>query len=191
MLVLTITAPMSVKLWSSATTGFAQVDVTKQYTEESDDPNLALPSNDAPRSNDPVSEYSQLSPHFTLTEFSCHCGGVNKGCQKSIPLEARKLALKLEVVRSKFYPKGLRIVNSYRCPIENARAEKASGQKVLPNSLHVYGKAADIPPLVHHEDLLKLNLFTGVGWIKATGLVTHVDLRSGDPKSPATWTYPL
>jgi len=189
MLVSMITVPVSVKLWSTAMTGYAQADVQSQSTE-SGDQNKSLPSNKS-GSIDPVGEFSQLSPHFTLTEFSCHCGGKNQGCQKSIPLEAKKLAEKLEIIRTKFYPKGLRIVDSYRCPIENARAESASGQRVLPNSWHVKGKAADIPPVIKHQDLIKLGLFTGVGWNKASGLVVHVDLRPGDPKSPATWTYPL
>jgi hypothetical protein len=128
----------------------------------------------------------QLTPHFKLGEFACKCGGKNTGCKLVIPDQAKILANKLEVLRTHFFPRGLVIIDSYRCPVHNKQVGGVG------NSQHELGKAADIPGTVIYTDLLKLKLFSGVGWNKSDHKVVHVDVRSGNSVlQPATWTYPL
>ena len=139
----------------------------------------------------------QLSPHFKLGEFMCHCnlhypGGVHApGCH--VALISVSLVKKLEVLRSHFYTGGLTIVDSYRCPWENIRVGGVS------NSQHQLGEAADIPGVATYNQVKALGLFTGIGYNDNSpahapdqrGKVVHVDVRPGNPKSPANWTYPL
>ena len=108
--------------------------------------------------------------------------GKNPGCL--VTRVCMPLMNNLEILRSKYYPTGLHIVDSYRCPVENKRV---GGVKF---SQHELGTAADIPGTVAHQDVLALNLFTGVGWNRSDGKVVHVDMRPGDPHHPTTWTYP-
>lgn len=133
---------------------------------------------------------AQVSAHFKAREFACHCGGRNAGCH--IVILNGQLIRALEGLRARFYPMGLTIVDAYRCPQENARAEQASGQRVLPNSQHVVGTAADVPGRASLASVAGLKLFTGIGYQRDTGLVTHVDVRPGaSVLRPVTWSYPL
>jgi hypothetical protein len=131
----------------------------------------------------------QLSPHFKLGEFMCHCPlhypkGVHApGCH--VAMISTALVRNLEVLRSKFYPSGLGIVDSYRCPWENHRVGGVS------RSQHELGTAADIPGVATFAQVRALKLFTGIGYNKSDNLVVHVDMRPGNPNSPVSWTYPL
>ena len=120
----------------------------------------------------------RLSPHFNSDEFECH------HCHKLAPSGPNmQLVNKLEKLRAAFYPKGLTIVDSYRCAVHN----KAVGGAT--HSQHLTGEAADIPDVAKYWDVAKLGLFTGIGYNTENAKVTHVDVRPGDPKHPTFWTY--
>lgn len=122
----------------------------------------------------------KLSPHFMLNEFACHCGGKLPGCLYN-PKPSQTLVDHLEVLRAKFYPRGLVIISGYRC--------LAYQRKVNPevtDSQHTLGRAADIPPVVPLRILEPLGLFNGIGWDHSTGLVSHVDVR---PTRVTPWRY--
>jgi uncharacterized protein YcbK (DUF882 family) len=112
-----------------------------------------------------------LSPHFDSSEFACkHCG------QTKTP--PKTLIDALEKARSLHYPHGLPIVSGYRCPAHNAAV------KGKPNSRHLAGDAADIPPAMTIAQAQALG-FRGIGSQDSNGLVVHVDMR----RVRATWTY--
>lgn len=123
----------------------------------------------------------QLSQHFRYNEFKCSCGGKLTGCRKVII--NMRLINKLEKLRKAYYPNGLRIVSSYRCRLRN---EQVGGAQF---SRHRTGEAVDIVPVVNWKEMKKLELFTGIGYNTETGLVSHVDVREGDPDNPVIWTY--
>ena len=109
------------------------------------------------------------SEHFSFSEFACHCGGTY-GCDVIWP--SRQLIARLELLRAAAYPHGLQIISGCRCPKRNA---KVGG---VPNSQHLYGRAADIPPVAAVEVAERCG-FTGVGFSREHGgLVVHADVRT-------------
>lgn len=112
----------------------------------------------------------QLSPHFTRSEFACpHCGEVKVSAA---------LVEALEKARARFYPRGLRIVSGYRCPDHNQAVGGAA------RSRHLVGDAADIEPTMTRAQAVALG-FRGIGIVRATGKVCHVDMRP----TAAVWAY--
>ena len=111
-----------------------------------------------------------LSEHFSVAEFACrHCGKLPpRGISKA-------LLANLEKARARHFPTGLRIASGYRCP--QHRLSQAS-----PNSRHVKGDAADIPPVMTVQQA-KACGFRGIGF-NARGLVVHVDMRLFPAKFP-------
>lgn len=127
------------------------------------------------------------SPHFSFSEWQCkdiiHYGHRMPGCE-AIKVN-RKLLLGLEALRAKFYPGGLTPVSGYRCPKYNATLPGAASQ-----SQHMDGNACDTPPTVPYGQMRSLQKFSGIGIVKATGKVAHVDVRdSGTPSNPIIWYY--
>lgn len=112
-----------------------------------------------------------LSPHFSTREFACpHCGRV---------IVSPTLVAALERARELHYPRGLRIVSGYRCRAHNLEIKGA------PLSRHMRGDAADIVPVMTVPEAEALG-FRGIGYVEATGKVSHVDMRS----RRAWWSYP-
>ncbi len=82
------------------------------------------------------------------------------------------------------------IVSGYRDPAHNAAVGGAK------NSQHLYGNACDIPQNWSANLIRGLGLFAGIGIVKATGRVAHVDSRdqgpnttNGSPSNPTIWFY--
>lgn len=126
-----------------------------------------------------------LSPHFSVHEFTCKCGGQYRKCYTT--LVYRKLLESLERLRTHYYSKtGLLIISGYRCPIYNTKVGGA------PQSYHTQGMAADIPGIATYPELKALNAFAGFG-INHSHKVVHVDRRDltnmGSIQHPTTWYY--
>lgn len=111
-----------------------------------------------------------MSEHFQRHEFACpHCGVI-----KVVP----ELTRRLERLRWIIGERPIEIVSGYRCAIHNRAVGGA------PNSQHLYGRAADIPPgLATYENALRSG-FMGIGTSGEWAI--HVDVR---PPPPAHWTY--
>lgn len=86
-------------------------------------------------------DYNQnLTPHFQLKEFRCHCG-----CEipNELIVNIQHLAENLEALRQylmdmHYTSTPIHVLSGYRCPEHNA---KVNGK---PHSQHLLGKAADI-----------------------------------------------
>ena len=137
----------------------------------------------------------QLTPHFRLSEFSCKCGGKYADCDRTW-LHAG-LAPSLEFLRAKFYPKGLVIISGYRCVKYN---DTVGG---VANSQHRFGTAVDLAPRATFNEVYALQLFSGIGVMRTTSNVVHLDIRhlgpentlgrdkktKATPHNPAVWSY--
>ena len=119
----------------------------------------------------------RVSDNFRFIEFQCKCGGKYSSC-RGIKLDP-KLVNALELIRFDYYPTGLEIVSAYRCPGHN---KAAGGAKA---SMHLTGKAADIPAKVSHKKDFP-NDIHGIGYNRKDGKVRHVDTRPGTRK---VWVY--
>jgi uncharacterized protein YcbK (DUF882 family) len=101
--------------------------------------------------------------HFQLAEFACpHCG---------VHLVRPNLLTRLESLRAAA-GRTLRIVSGYRCPPHNAAVGGA------PDSQHMYGAAADLPPGAVPVALAQAHGFTGIG--VSGPWAVHVDVRDGE-----------
>jgi len=112
-----------------------------------------------------------ISPHFKWAEFACKCHGQYPDCRLVWP--SRGLLVGLERLRTAFYSGGLSVVSGCRCVRWNHR------QGGAPESQHVIGRGADVPPVVAHSRVSALHVFGGVGYSKRSGKVVHVDVRPG------------
>lgn len=132
-----------------------------------------------------------ISPHFHAAEFSCHCKGRLGGCHLTVV--RRPLLQQLENYRERWSRTGVRIVSGYRCPAWNREQDGAA------MSQHVFGTGADVDPVVPHGTLIDSGLFSGIGWDRTTGKVSHVDVRHVMPAAqnpgggtllkPDVWRY--
>ena len=138
-----------------------------------------------------------LSTNFSFSEFRCKCGGVYGSCRRiagegvkgSGKHVGRALVSSLEVYRKTvggFVP-----VSGYRCDSYNARIGGARG------SLHRIGAACDTPQEISHQRVAAMHRFGGIGYMRSTGRVAHVDRRDlvpgwnngGSLRNPMTWIY--
>lgn len=110
-----------------------------------------------------VAEGGKVSEHFNAREFACpHCHWI---ClHYSLPTA-------LEVLRPRYYPSGLGILDGYRCLVHNAAIRGAS------NSQHLYGTAIDPDVQVATvPQIVNLRVFAGIEY-RANHLVAHFDTR--------------
>lgn len=129
------------------------------------------------------------SAHYSFVEFRCKCGGRYARC--AVIRVHRELLHSLEAMRAAYYPNGMEIVSGYRCPQRNAAVGGAS------SSQHLYGAAADVPPVVSRTTLAKRRIFAGIGYKSSNGKVSHVDRRDvsgnnttgGTTGRPTVWIY--
>lgn len=111
-----------------------------------------------------------LSAHFSRGEFTDRLTGHALG-----PPAA--LVAVLEAIRA-LRPAPLRIVSGHRCCGHNAAVDGA------PESRHIHGDAADIPPGRATEGEARAAGAVGVG--TKDGWAVHVDVRPGPS---ASWRY--
>lgn len=111
-----------------------------------------------------------LSPHFSAHEFVDHESGHRFG-------PPAELVQVLERIRS-LRPGPLTIVSGHRCCGHNAAVGGA------PESRHIHGDAADIPP--GRATTAEAASAGAVGIGSKAGWAVHVDVRPG---APARWTY--
>lgn len=111
----------------------------------------------------------KCSPHFYWTEFVCKCEGKYEDCERI--WISRWLIDGLERYRAAFSPDGLKILSGCRCPRHN----KAQGG--APESMHLRGMAADLPPVASLKQARELNIFGGLGYGRITRKIRHVDTR--------------
>lgn len=131
----------------------------------------------------------RCSPHFTFREFASVTRGscVGDGWIKV----ARELVLGLEDYRESIGNITVAIRSGYRDPRKNRCVGGA------PNSQHLFGNAVDLTqPRAGRREVERLQVFSGIGYIRANGLVLHVDMRhlgpnttGGTPSRPTIWSY--
>jgi zinc D-Ala-D-Ala carboxypeptidase len=129
----------------------------------------------------------RASAHFRFIEFASLTRG---GCRGTGWIEVKKeLVRGLERYR-RLVGGPVAIVSGFRDPEKNRCVGGASG------SQHLYGNAADVPPVLSLDRVRSLHRFSGIGIQRATGRVRHVDVRhvlpnptGGTPQNPTIWLY--
>lgn len=115
-----------------------------------------------------------MTKNFNISEFQCKCG-----CKMTANVKENiiKLANQLQVIRD-YINKPISINSAYRCLSHN----KSVGG--VPNSQHVYGKAADIKisGVIPFEVVKTINTLISNGKMTEGGLgtyntFTHYDIR--------------
>lgn len=128
-----------------------------------------------------IGNLPHLSEHFVVDELRSHG---NDDC-----FVKRELLAALETFRAKINMP-LHIISAYRDPQHNDTVGGAD------SSMHLWGLAADVPPVAGWRVVAGLQVFSGVG--DRNGAISHVDLRHlsrhnktphATPRSPARWTY--
>lgn len=135
-----------------------------------------------PKTQEALTALPHLSPNFVVDELRSHGDGncyVRRELLKALEDFRRRLNMPLHVI------------DAYRDPVHN----KAVGGE--PDSMHLYGLAADVPTICGWRLVMGLELFSGIG--DRLGMISHVDMRhlagsanhtpSATVKSPARWTY--
>jgi zinc D-Ala-D-Ala carboxypeptidase len=128
-----------------------------------------------------LEQEGRCSEHFAFREFKSKGNGWIK--------VHRALVRGLEEYRD-LAGGPVQVVSGYRDPARNAQV---GGTR---NSQHLYGNAADIPPVKSVAEVRALRRFSGIGYNRSTGKVPHVDVRHKGPNTtgntvanPATWPY--
>jgi len=109
-----------------------------------------------------------LSAHFSRAEFAEHGSGALPG-----GMPARRLVDVLEAIRAASGGRALTIVSGYRSPAYNRSVGGA------PDSQHIYGRAADLPPGYCTAEVAQRAGAVGIG--VCDGWVVHVDVRPTRP----------
>lgn len=145
-------------------------------------PWLTVDAVPGPKTRAALDDLPYLAPHFSVAEVASKGNG---DCYVR-----RELLAALEQLRT-FLGHPLHIISGYRDPAHNRQVGGAA------DSMHIYGLAADIPPVCSWGAVARLDLFSGVG--DRHGAISHVDLRhlAGDrnhtsnatPQNPARWSY--
>lgn len=151
-----------------------------------------------------ASDSGRLSPNFLVSELRTRTrsGGPKDGtCWVH-----RDLLSRLEAMRA-HVGKPLGVISGWRDPAHNARVGgakssqhtfgvaqelKAISSRLSRNAQLIVGKAADLNRgYISLEECQSLGLFGGLGYREVGGVkwVTHVDVRSVDPRRPTTWRY--
>ena len=121
-----------------------------------------------------VTEMGNLSPHFSESEFACHCG-----CSPNV--YALTLCQVLEYIRAYADDKPITVLSGYRCRKHNCNVGGAR------NSQHMLGRAADIsvkwtdPNAIFYyaKAALKQVLGPRQGGVGLYDSFVHVDTREG------------
>lgn len=121
----------------------------------------------------------KITKNFSLIEFQCKCG-----CKMPQDVEANIMRLIgfLQIIRDQL-GKPMSILSGYRCPAHN---ERVGG---VPNSQHLYGRAADIASRPAGFDS-GYNFYQWIennyspGGLGGYSTFTHIDIRPGY----ARWT---
>lgn len=122
------------------------------------------------------------SAHFSFSEFACKCNGHYDKCRR-IWIH-RRLLRALEVLRRECYPAGLTVISGCRCYGHNQAVGGAT------NSMHLHGRACDVPNKVSWQRVADLRRFSGIGFDEDDGHVEHVDVRtSASVANPTRWVY--
>ena len=116
----------------------------------------------------------KCSAYFAFREFKSKGNGWIK--------IARMHAFRLDRYREQVGP--VSVVSGYRDPRYNAGLKGAAT-----NSRHVHGDGTDVPGVRSQGQVRAMGLFTGIGTVRSSGLVVHVDSRPGDPANPTLWYY--
>ncbi len=104
----------------------------------------------------------KLTEHFSKWEFDSKDGAP---MPTSVLENVKKVAQNLEVIRSYFGGKPIKINSGYRSPSHNA----SPSVKGKPNSQHLYGRAADIKI----SGVTPLELYTGILYLIAEGKISQ------------------
>lgn len=121
--------------------------------------------------------------HFAFREFASKGNGW---------IKVRRVHVRrLDVLRDLFGP--IAVTSGYRDPVHNRRVGGAT------NSQHLYGNGTDCRFISGAPSLAAVKgrqLFAGIGVVRATGRVLHVDSRDlgpnttgGTPAAPTVWYY--
>jgi hypothetical protein len=129
----------------------------------------------------------RASRHFWFVEFASLTRG---NCRGNSWIEVkRELVRGLERYR-RLARRPVPVVSGFRDPEKNRCVGGAR------NSQHLYGNAADIPPVLGLGPVRSLRVFSGIGVQRSSGRVRHVDVRhvgpnptGGTPRSPTVWFY--
>lgn len=128
----------------------------------------------------------RCSDHFWFREFKSNGNGWIR--------VRRELVAGLEKLRA-IKGRPLEIISGYRDPAHNALVGGATGSR------HLVGEAADIPSEygLTYDDVFSTRSFTGMGIVRATKRVAHVDVGGvpygssragrGTVVSPTVWFY--
>jgi hypothetical protein len=108
------------------------------------------------------------SPHFAYREFKSPGNGWIK--------VDRELARGLEEYRDEVGNPVI-VTSGYRDPKYNASIGSPY------NSQHVYGNAADVDPTLKLGEVKRLKRFSGIGVVKSSGKVIHMDVRHRGPNT--------
>ncbi len=124
----------------------------------------------------------RCSPHFRYREFA------SKGSKDHTIKLSRALVLGLEELRDHVGP--IAVDSGYRDPDHNEYVGGAG------NSQHLYGNAIDPRPDLPLAAVKRVQRFSGIGIVKASGRVAHLDVRhvgpnttGGTPTNPTIWFY--
>lgn len=131
---------------------------------------------------DAIAQGGRCGPHFRYAEFKSGGNGWIK--------VNRELVRGLEVLRANVGGP-LKVVSGYRDPAHNQAVGGAT------NSQHLYGNACDVEQKWSLNLVRNLHRFSGIGIVRASGLVAHVDVRGmpdhnttgGTAATPTTWYY--
>lgn len=129
-----------------------------------------------------------LSPNFDWRELRSKGDGT---CYVR-----RELLYALEAVRD-YKGKPLAIVSGYRDWAYHKEVYRRLGRPVVKGSKHLIGAAADFSRSygLTLDEARSLRLFSGIGYLRRTKRVTHVDVRHAVESSrftvdkPSTWAY--
>ena len=121
-----------------------------------------------------------LSPHFSTSEFACHCGC---GLGSRVTDISSLLVDLLERIRAEI-GRPIKITSGVRCPIWNARSGGVS------SSPHLRGTAADIfvSGGEHRYAIVRAALANGAEGVGVAKTFIHVDMDE-EVQRPMLWTY--
>ena len=131
-----------------------------------------------------LNQLPQLSTNFTVNEVRSTGNG---NCY--IRSELLNALEDLRLILNRPIP----IASGYRDAKRNALLPGSAT-----NSLHLYGLAADITSLAVHvtlNEVRNMGIFSGIGWVRTSGFVRHIDLRhltgrhTQTPWNPSIWSY--